>query len=65
MRIFRKIKAVEELRGGVAALRRTSGSEDLRRYCGKGAFPYSYLMSTISYSLNPAGTLARTVSSSL
>jgi len=33
--IFRQIKAVEVSRGGVAALRRTSGTEDLRRAGGK------------------------------
>ena len=36
--IFRPGKAVEEPGGGVAALRRTTGTEDLRRQGGKVAF---------------------------
>src|SRR6185369_2542841 len=38
MRFFRKVKAIEVSRGGVAALRRTRENEDQRRDCGKGAF---------------------------
>jgi hypothetical protein len=37
--IFRKVKAIEGLCGGVAALRRTSDPEDQRGDCGKAAFP--------------------------
>ncbi|HEX5773095.1 MAG TPA: hypothetical protein VFY07_02145, partial [Geomobilimonas sp.] len=36
--IFRQIKAAKGLRGDVAALRRTSDPEDLRRYREKGPF---------------------------
>jgi len=37
--IFRKVKKIKELRGGVQVVRRTSDSEDWRRDCGKWQFP--------------------------
>jgi len=33
--IFRKVKEIKELRGGVHVVRRTSDSADWRRDCGK------------------------------
>jgi len=36
--IFRKVKEIKELRGGVQVVRRTSNSADWRRDCGKGQF---------------------------
>jgi hypothetical protein len=39
MQIFCKVKAIEGLRGGVAAPRRTRNPEDQHRDCGKVAFP--------------------------
>ena len=54
--IFRPGKAVEEVGGGVAALRRTTTSEDLRRQSEKGTFlVFSYLVILDEYS-HLAGT---------
>jgi len=36
--IFRKVKEIKELRGGVQIVRRTSDSADWCRDCGKGTF---------------------------
>jgi len=36
--IFRKVKEIKELRGGVQVVRRTSNSAGWRRDCGKGQF---------------------------
>ena len=58
--IFRKVKAVEGVRGGVAALRRTSGPEDLRRDCEKSGVPARY---TWLRSMSSAGCGSRYVCS--
>src|SRR6185369_12074283 len=50
-RIFRPGKAVEELRGGVAALPRTSGSEDLRSQGGKADVSPSHVAAVFSSDL--------------
>jgi hypothetical protein len=40
--VFRKVKAVKRLRGGVLNARRTSDPEDLHRDCVKVAFHYKW-----------------------